>query len=246
MDLLAAAAQRRRTHGDLLDMLAGQPSTGAPAPVREEAVRLLQSTDPLGYTPAVGILELREAIAGHHQQDVRRRRRPRRGHRDHGQQRRVPAGVPRGVRGRRQGRHGPAGLPLLPQRAHRARRRCGRDPDRPGDQVPAHRRAGGRAARPAPPQGARRREPGQPDRNHAAPERARCAGAMVRGRAGAADQRRDLPRHRVRRGAVGPQRLGDQPRGGGVRELQQVLLDDRVADRLDAGAGPACAGPATC
>ena len=66
MDLLAAAATRRRTHGDLVDMLAGQPSTGAPAPVAAEAVRLLQSGDPLGYTPAVGILELREAIAGHH------------------------------------------------------------------------------------------------------------------------------------------------------------------------------------
>src|SRR4051794_30776153 len=66
MDLLAAAHQRQRTHGDLLDLLAGQPSTGAPAPVRDEAVRLLRSGDPLGYTPAVGILELRTAIAGHH------------------------------------------------------------------------------------------------------------------------------------------------------------------------------------
>ena len=66
MDLLAAAHTRQRTHGDLLDLLAGQPGTGAPAPVREEAVRLLGSGDPLGYTPAVGILELREAIAGHH------------------------------------------------------------------------------------------------------------------------------------------------------------------------------------
>jgi len=66
MDLLAAAAQRRRTHGDLVDLLAGQPSTGAPEPVRAEAVRLLQSGDPLGYTPATGILELREAIAAHH------------------------------------------------------------------------------------------------------------------------------------------------------------------------------------
>src|SRR4051795_4716818 len=66
MDLLAAAHTRQRTHGDLVDLLAGQPSTGAPAPVRAEAVRLLQSGDPLGYTPAVGILELREAIAGHH------------------------------------------------------------------------------------------------------------------------------------------------------------------------------------
>ncbi|HRD64397.1 MAG TPA: pyridoxal phosphate-dependent aminotransferase [Nocardioides sp.] len=66
MDLLAAAQTRRRTHGDLLDMLAGQPATGAPAPVRAEAIRLLESGDPLGYTPATGILELREAIAGHH------------------------------------------------------------------------------------------------------------------------------------------------------------------------------------
>src|SRR4051812_25117850 len=66
MDLLAAAQTRKRTHGDLVDMLAGQPSTGAPQAVKDEAVRLLQGNDPLGYTPAVGILELREAIAGHH------------------------------------------------------------------------------------------------------------------------------------------------------------------------------------
>lgn len=66
MDLLEAATRRQRTHGDLVNMVAGQPSTGAPAPVAEEAVRLLRSGDPLGYTPAVGILELREAIAAHH------------------------------------------------------------------------------------------------------------------------------------------------------------------------------------
>ena len=66
MDLLAAASARQRSHGDLLNLLAGQPSTGAPAPVREAAKRLLDSGDPLGYTPAAGILELREAIAGHH------------------------------------------------------------------------------------------------------------------------------------------------------------------------------------
>lgn len=66
MDLLAAAAERRRTHDDVVDLLAGQPSTGAPAPVADEAVRLLRSGDPLGYTPATGIRELREAIAAHH------------------------------------------------------------------------------------------------------------------------------------------------------------------------------------
>jgi aspartate/methionine/tyrosine aminotransferase len=66
MDLLAASAARQRTHGDMLNLLAGQPMTGAPVPVREEAKRLLDSGDPLGYTPAAGILELREAIARHH------------------------------------------------------------------------------------------------------------------------------------------------------------------------------------
>src|SRR4029450_13190405 len=67
MDLLAAATARQRTHGDLCNLLAGQPSTGAPVPVRDEAVRLLHSGEPLGYTPSAGILELREKIAGHHQ-----------------------------------------------------------------------------------------------------------------------------------------------------------------------------------
>lgn len=66
MDLLEAATRRQRTHGDLVNMVAGQPSTGAPAAVAEEAVRLLRSGDPLGYTPSTGILELREAIAEHH------------------------------------------------------------------------------------------------------------------------------------------------------------------------------------
>lgn len=66
MDLLAAAQERQRTHGDLVNLVAGQPSTGAPAPVTAEAIRLLQSDDPLGYTVATGVPELRERIAGHH------------------------------------------------------------------------------------------------------------------------------------------------------------------------------------
>ncbi|MBF4163535.1 pyridoxal phosphate-dependent aminotransferase [Nocardioides acrostichi] len=66
MDILEAAGRRQRTHGDLVNLVAGQPSTGAPAPVAAEAVRLLRSGDPLGYTPATGIVELREQIAGHH------------------------------------------------------------------------------------------------------------------------------------------------------------------------------------
>ncbi|MFC7505545.1 pyridoxal phosphate-dependent aminotransferase [Nocardioides sp. GCM10030258] len=66
MDLLAGAAERQRTHGDLVNLVAGQPSTGAPSPVSAEAIRLLGTGDPLGYTTSTGIPELREAIAGHY------------------------------------------------------------------------------------------------------------------------------------------------------------------------------------
>ena len=65
MDLLAAASRRQASHGDLVNMVAGQPSTGAPAAVRAEAKRLLD-VDSLGYTVATGVPALREAIAAHH------------------------------------------------------------------------------------------------------------------------------------------------------------------------------------
>lgn len=66
MDLLAAATERGRTHGDLLNLVAGQPSTPAPQPVRTAAKRAIDA-QVLGYTVAIGIPELREAICGHHQ-----------------------------------------------------------------------------------------------------------------------------------------------------------------------------------
>lgn len=65
MDLLAAAQRRQQTHGDLVDCVAGQPSTPAPRAVREEAKRLLDA-DRLGYTVATGVPELRAAVAEHH------------------------------------------------------------------------------------------------------------------------------------------------------------------------------------
>ena len=37
--------------------------------------------------------------------------------------------------------------------------------------------------------------------------------------------------------------LGDLARGGGLQLVLEVLLDDRLADRLDAGAPSGCAGP---
>jgi aspartate/methionine/tyrosine aminotransferase len=65
MDVWAAAAERQRTHGDLVNLSAGQPSTPAPAAVRAAAAEALD-TDVLGYTVALGIPELRHAIAGHY------------------------------------------------------------------------------------------------------------------------------------------------------------------------------------
>ena len=65
MDLLAAATERERTHGDLVNMVAGQPSTPAPAPVREAAKRAIDE-QVLGYTVSLGIPQLREAVAAHH------------------------------------------------------------------------------------------------------------------------------------------------------------------------------------
>lgn len=62
MDVWLAAAERQRTHGDLVNLSAGQPSAGAPGPVVAAATRAL-ATNKLGYTVALGIPELREAIA---------------------------------------------------------------------------------------------------------------------------------------------------------------------------------------
>lgn len=67
MDVIAAAAARQRSHGDLVSLAAGQPLTGAPADVRAAAHRLLDSGEALGYTSAVGVPELRAAIAHHHE-----------------------------------------------------------------------------------------------------------------------------------------------------------------------------------
>ncbi|WP_193561371.1 pyridoxal phosphate-dependent aminotransferase [Mycolicibacterium hodleri] len=62
MDVWLAAAERQRTHGDLVNLSAGQPSAQAPAPIRAAAAVALAEHN-LGYTVALGIPELREAIA---------------------------------------------------------------------------------------------------------------------------------------------------------------------------------------
>jgi aspartate/methionine/tyrosine aminotransferase len=66
MDVLAAAERRRRSHGDLVSLAAGQPSSPAPEPVLAAAAAALRG-NVLGYTEQLGVPELREAIAGHYQ-----------------------------------------------------------------------------------------------------------------------------------------------------------------------------------
>lgn len=65
MDVIAASNERRASHGDLLDLAAGQPSTPAPADVRRAAHDAIDNTL-IAYSDAVGIPELRRAIADHH------------------------------------------------------------------------------------------------------------------------------------------------------------------------------------
>jgi aspartate/methionine/tyrosine aminotransferase len=64
MEVLSAAQARQRSHGDVVSMCAGQPTSGAPKPVLEAASRALAEQN-LGYTVQLGIPELRVAIAGH-------------------------------------------------------------------------------------------------------------------------------------------------------------------------------------
>lgn len=65
MDVWKAAVERQRTHGDVVTLAAGQPSTPAPRPVLRAAQEVLDG-HLLGYTETFGILPLREAIAGYH------------------------------------------------------------------------------------------------------------------------------------------------------------------------------------
>jgi len=62
MDVWLAAAERQRSHGDLVNLSAGQPYLGAPEPVRAAAAAALDR-GALGYTVALGLPELRAAIA---------------------------------------------------------------------------------------------------------------------------------------------------------------------------------------
>lgn len=63
MEVMRAANARAAAGADVLHLEVGQPSTGAPSRVVEAAQRALAG-EVLGYTEALGLPALREAIAG--------------------------------------------------------------------------------------------------------------------------------------------------------------------------------------
>ena len=73
MDVLRAANERAAAGADVIHLEVGQPGSSAPAAVLETARRALDS-EPIGYTDALGIAHLREAIAAHYQAQSRARR----------------------------------------------------------------------------------------------------------------------------------------------------------------------------
>ncbi len=66
MDVLAEANRRRAAGHPIISMAVGQPADPAPQIVREAAERALKDGR-IGYTDALGLMELREAIAAHYQ-----------------------------------------------------------------------------------------------------------------------------------------------------------------------------------
>lgn len=65
MRVIDAVVARRAAGLPVIDMSAGQPSTQAPAPVRAAAIEAIGSHN-IGYTNALGIPQLRAAIAAHY------------------------------------------------------------------------------------------------------------------------------------------------------------------------------------
>jgi len=66
MDVLRMAAERQASHGDALNLAAGQPSESAPRVVLDAAHAAL-GAERLGYTESMGIVPLRQAIAQHYE-----------------------------------------------------------------------------------------------------------------------------------------------------------------------------------
>ncbi|AQP46289.1 aspartate aminotransferase [Tessaracoccus aquimaris] len=66
MTVLDRVARLRASGRDVISLCAGEPAGGAPSDVNRAAAELHAAGTPFGYTPALGIAPLREALAGHY------------------------------------------------------------------------------------------------------------------------------------------------------------------------------------
>ena len=66
MTVLDRVARLRASGRDVISLCAGEPAGGAPSAVNRAAAALHAAGTPFGYTPALGITALREALADHY------------------------------------------------------------------------------------------------------------------------------------------------------------------------------------
>ena len=66
MTVLDRVARLRATGREVISLCAGEPAQGAPTAVNQAAARLHAANRPFGYTSALGIWPLREALAEHY------------------------------------------------------------------------------------------------------------------------------------------------------------------------------------
>jgi aspartate/methionine/tyrosine aminotransferase len=66
MNILDRVAQLRAEGRDVISLCAGEPGDGAPSAVSQRAAQIHTAGTPMTYTPALGIRDLREAIAKHY------------------------------------------------------------------------------------------------------------------------------------------------------------------------------------
>jgi len=66
MNILQRVADMRAAGRDVISLCAGEPSAGAPSAVSAKAAEIHGLALPLTYTSALGVRELRGAIAGHY------------------------------------------------------------------------------------------------------------------------------------------------------------------------------------
>jgi gamma-glutamyltranspeptidase/glutathione hydrolase len=136
MDVMAAAAEKEAAGDTVIHLEVGQPSTPAPKAALAAAHAALD-TDRIGYVAALGMPVLRERIARHYRDTLRRRGVAREGDRHDRIFRRISARLPRQLRCRRQGGARGAGLSGLSQHPGRPQSRSRRSADLRSRSLPA-------------------------------------------------------------------------------------------------------------